>query len=454
MQLKTLGHATVVILDGDRPLLATDPWLAGSAYWSSWWLEREPDDHERDLVAQAGNLYITHSHPDHFHFPSLCQLGPRQVLHPQFSKYRAPLFLEKLGFSTSVLEPWYWYQLSDSVKIASIPVPIDDSMLVIDTPGTTVINVNDAHPGRSLLDSIRRRMCTPSKPVIVLKSYAPASSAVATFKHGRRSPLKSKQDYVRAAERLARQLDAQGFVPFASQAFFGRSDSDWANEHKVAYEDLCQYWVDSKIVLYPPFVTLDLQSLEYSSDYEEANHTLGQTQRLEVATREAEEATFGLPADFDDRLKHYLDDIYFLRILFPRGIGFRLTSSGSERFYNSRTRQIQRTIPPRVDFTMSVPDRVLSEALMAGVLTDLGISMFIRVDTNTSLRLTYAAYLLMGLHDYGHFDDPASFLRFIRYYFPYLFPGLLAPGRGRESRPPRSVPSPTGPDCRRSTGTS
>ena len=45
MKLETLGHASMLLAtDAGRPLLLTDPWLLGSAYWRSWWLENAPDD--------------------------------------------------------------------------------------------------------------------------------------------------------------------------------------------------------------------------------------------------------------------------------------------------------------------------------------------------------------------------------------------------------------------------
>jgi UDP-MurNAc hydroxylase len=56
----------LVLADG-VPLVATDPWLIGSAYWRSWWLEKYPTADEIDLVRRARCLYVPHSHPDHFH---------------------------------------------------------------------------------------------------------------------------------------------------------------------------------------------------------------------------------------------------------------------------------------------------------------------------------------------------------------------------------------------------
>ena len=51
-------------------VLLTDPWLAGSCYWRSWW-NYPPVDPEifEDLAPDA--IYLTHIHWDHFHGPSL-----------------------------------------------------------------------------------------------------------------------------------------------------------------------------------------------------------------------------------------------------------------------------------------------------------------------------------------------------------------------------------------------
>ena len=77
LTLRTLGHACLALYrDGERPLLLTDPWLVGSVYWRSWWLQNYPSDAELDWLAKAGFVYVTHEHPDHFHMPSIRRLGP------------------------------------------------------------------------------------------------------------------------------------------------------------------------------------------------------------------------------------------------------------------------------------------------------------------------------------------------------------------------------------------
>jgi hypothetical protein len=44
---ETLGNATLVFYDNDRPVLATDPWLDGRCYFGSWALDRPLTEAER-----------------------------------------------------------------------------------------------------------------------------------------------------------------------------------------------------------------------------------------------------------------------------------------------------------------------------------------------------------------------------------------------------------------------
>jgi hypothetical protein len=424
-RLNTLGHATLLLSEDDQPLIATDPWLVGSTYWRSWWLEKYPTEEEFERVKQAKYLYITHSHPDHFHYPTLRKLGKPATLHPSFPRYEITGFLESAGFPVKVLEPWRWYNLSDEVKIASIPTPIDDSIMILETPTAYIANLNDSVPRLNLLKFIRNEMFAAGKPVIMLKSYSPASIAVSIYREGVQTQMKNKKDYTETAVRLAEALGADYFVPFASQAFFNRKDSKWANDFKVTYEDLKRYWNHKTIKLCEPFVDIDLESFAVSSDYSSVNRSLDEAKLQKVAERESEEENFVLPADFTAKLEKYMSEIYFLRTLFRRGIGWKLVTSGKEFFYNTKTGKVEDKIPEDFDVAISLPDKVLYESLENNVLTDLGITMFIKVETRRSDKFTYGLFLLMGLHDYGHFNSYRDFIRFARFYAPYFVPPLL-----------------------------
>jgi hypothetical protein len=423
-ELKTIGHATLIVSESGVPIVATDPWLLGSAYWRSWWLEKYPTADEFENVRRAKFIYVTHSHPDHFHWPTLRHLGSKTILNPRFPRYDVIDFLKANGYPAEILEPFQWYPLSDGVRVCSVPVPVDDSILMIETPKAVIVNINDSVPRNGLLLHLRKHVIAPNKTVIVLRSYSPASVGAMTYREGKLILLKTKQDFARVAQRMAEALEAHFFVPFASQAFFNRTDSRWANEHKVTHEDLNQYWT-STVTLCKPFVTMNLDTFEHRSDYSLVRRQLDDRQLEKVRDTEAAEKAFRVPEDLDDKLKEYLDEVYFVRTIYRRGIGWRLTTSNLERFYDTRTRRITHSIPRGHDFIISLPDRVLYEALQNRMLTDVGITFFVRIDTKVSLKRTYAAFLLMGLHDYGHFKDTTRFTRFLRFYAPYVFPHLL-----------------------------
>ena len=424
-QLKTFGHATLVLLHDGEPLIATDPWLIGSTYWRSWWLEKYPTREQIELVREAREIYITHSHPDHFHFPSLRLLGKRSTIHPYFPRYAVPEFLRSRGFAARVLEPWRWYPLATGVRMASIPAPINDSVLLLDTPEATIADINDCAHRPRLLKCIRDRMLIPGKRLIALRSYSPASISPTLFVNGKRAPMKTRQDYVAVARNDSELLGASYFVPFASQASFARTDSQWANDYKVTYDDLQAYWGNSVVTLCKPFIDMDLSTATYVSDYDGGRFSINDQQLMKVCERETEEKEFELPHDFDAKLKAYLDEIPLLRVFYRRGIGWRLEDRGQERFYSSRRREIKHNIPDDYDFTITVPAKVLYEALCNNVLTDLGITMFIRVDTKINPKLTYGAFFLMGLHDYGYFRSISDMAAFVGFYGPYFEPSLM-----------------------------
>ena len=424
--LKTIGHSTLLVKENGKTLIATDPWLIGSAYWRSWWLEKYPSTEEIEDVCGSENIYVTHSHPDHFHYPSIRKIGARRIMHPTFPRYDVPTFLEENNFSSDRLEPFRWRTIGNNVRIMSIPVPIDDSILVIDTPNAMIFNFNDSNPRVAFLKLVKDFVVKDSnKSIVVLKSYSPASIATSMYREGKVAPMKSKKDYVDTARKIAETLGATHFIPFASQVFFTRTDSTWANDTKVTFEDLQEFWGNSTVNLCPPFVEMNLDTMEFLTSYSEVNRSLEYKDIQKVVEREKEEADFILPVDVKIRLKKYLDEVFFIRLFFRKGIGWKLTNSGKTFFYNTRTSELEETIPENYDLIISLPDKVLYESLENNVLTDLGITMFIKVDTKVSTKFTYGFFLLMGLHDYGHFNSFGNWLNFVKFYTPYIFPAFL-----------------------------
>ena len=58
MILKTYGHATLSFEKMGVPTLITDPWLIGSCYWRSWWLQHYPSNEDLLTLSKSKNIFL------------------------------------------------------------------------------------------------------------------------------------------------------------------------------------------------------------------------------------------------------------------------------------------------------------------------------------------------------------------------------------------------------------
>jgi UDP-MurNAc hydroxylase len=66
MDIETVGHAGLLVRDDQgTPVLFTDPWISGSCYWRSWWLQNYPAPELVAELQRSRYCVITHEHPDH-----------------------------------------------------------------------------------------------------------------------------------------------------------------------------------------------------------------------------------------------------------------------------------------------------------------------------------------------------------------------------------------------------
>jgi hypothetical protein len=59
LAFETMGNATLVLLEDEAPLLATDPWLVGTAYFGSWALDHDLTPEQIGRVAAAPDVWTT-----------------------------------------------------------------------------------------------------------------------------------------------------------------------------------------------------------------------------------------------------------------------------------------------------------------------------------------------------------------------------------------------------------
>jgi hypothetical protein len=430
LMLRTLGHACLALYrEGETPLLITDPWLVGSVYWRSWWLQNYPTTEEVDWLSKSPRAYITHEHPDHFHMPSIRRLGSGPAyLFPALAEQGYLAYMVQHGYRAETVPPSRWQAIGESVSILSIPVWNDDSMLLIDTPRALILNLNDAKPQLPVLRAIRHLADRIGKPRVLLCSYSPASCINSFLDETGIGSLKPSRHYVHYVCRLCDTLAADFFMPFASQATFERPDSCWANGYRTSYDDLRRYW-QSEARLLPPYTTLGLADFTHHSMAPEQYRPMERSRVAALTGRRiTEEEAAALSAKDIAGLERKLNAFrWFLWVFFPRGFAFQL---GERRLgYDAlRGRLREDNSSNRANFIVVIPKLTMKDAVRNNHLSELGISMFVRIRLLRRLdpRKVYALFALLQVHDYGHLESPAALLRWvgrgIRYTFALRLP--------------------------------
>ncbi|TBN54206.1 MBL fold metallo-hydrolase [Hansschlegelia quercus] len=407
MILETLGHATLALSrEGEDPILLTDPWLTGSCYWRSWWIENYPSPAEIATLKRARYVYLTHEHPDHLHPPSLRLLGPDgpEILVPDFLEMGMDAFLKGEGFRVRRLPSAEWVSLDHDVSAMSLPIWNNDSILILSTPDALIFDLNDAKPDGRVFTKLKRlRDAAPERRCVVLRSHSPASPANSFFVDGGRLERTSKAQFVRAARAACRRIGATDFMPFASQSTFRRSDTEWANAYKVGLADLREHWKDRSAKLHPPYTRLDLATGEASSRDPAAYdpHDTAETRGL-IAEQERENAAVTLDQSDLDRLEAQLRELrLYLLALFPRGFG--VTAGDLALHFDPRKGRLERRASTG-HFQLEIPPLALKEALAFGHVGDLCIPMFTRahLDGRTTPRRVELFFMLLALRDYGY----------------------------------------------------
>lgn len=418
MKLSTIGHASIYIKDSNnQPLLLTDPWLIGSAYWRSWWLQNYQSQDQFEELKKVKYCYITHEHPDHFHTPSIKKLGNKPTyLSPQLPEENITKYLRGLKFNSEVLKSLNWYKVSDEISILSVPLFNDDSVLLIDTPKAFIINLNDTKPSKSKLNQIDKFLTSNNinKKRIVLSSYSPASIVNSFRKDSKYVSIKDKKDYCLYLNKVSNSLKADYFIPFASQVIFYRPDSTWANEYKVTYEDLQLHW-DSDTILLHPYTTIDLTDFKISF-IETKNYLRDENYIKNKVSDQIELEKKSKINDSDLKLlsKKLKSKRFILFPLFPNGIAF---ITDKDKFlvntFSGKVGLLEKN--KNYSFAIKLPSQALKDAISYDHFGDLGITMFtiLILNRTNNPKFIYIFFILMTFDDYKHFIDYKHFFKWI-----------------------------------------
>jgi hypothetical protein len=266
---ETIGNATLICHDG-TPVLATDPWLDGSAYFGSWIHTHQIPEEQREHVRACPYLWISHGHPDHLSLESLEHLRDKEILLPDhFGLHggRISRDLAELGYRIRVLKDGEWTRLSDNLRVCSIGNYYQDAALLVDLGGSLIVNSNDsgdlgAGPYvKSMVEKHGRSF------LLALTGYGDADMINFFDEEGQRipPPAMKKEPFGQGIAGILEGFGIDYYVPFAAQHKYQRTDSAWANQCITPVGAHHEGFESKTSAILPAFVRFDLAKDEYSA---------------------------------------------------------------------------------------------------------------------------------------------------------------------------------------------
>jgi hypothetical protein len=264
-KFETLGNATLQFFADGRPVLATDPWLAGTCYFGSWALDHALSEEQIANVLHSDYIWISHGHPDHMHHESLDMLpAGKKFLLPDHYHPEIKDFLTEKGFAVTVLKYREWLQISPTVSVMCLDNINQDAILIVRIGDALVINQNDSPIAgeESFLRNLVKRHPNDKTYLAALCSID-ADMFNFVDESGRSiagPPDERKRGAIWTVARGADRMGVKNFCCSSSQHIYVRPDSIWANDYRISWADMRKHWSRPNVRLIEPFVTVDLAS--------------------------------------------------------------------------------------------------------------------------------------------------------------------------------------------------
>src|SRR5436190_872743 len=215
MRFSILSHACLNVEHRGRSVLV-DPWLRGSAYWRSWW-NFPPVDSAMIDTLRPDFIYLTHIHWDHFHGPTLRGFDRDTTLLIAFDRHdRMKRDLFSMGFHNIVeIRHGETFALGDDFSLTPYMFsPLGDSVAVVETSTTTLLNANDCKIAGLPLQHLLKRH---PRVDFALRSHSSANSRVLYEEIGAPSGYADDRDaYLRSFSNFMAAVAPRYAVPFAS----------------------------------------------------------------------------------------------------------------------------------------------------------------------------------------------------------------------------------------------
>ena len=260
---ETIGNATIICHDG-KPILATDPWLTGSAYFGSWGLPYTIPEEQWENLKKCEYIWLSHGHPDHTSVESLDKLRDKKILLASHISNRLQDDLSNFGFNVSSLEERKWIKLSKNLSILTVSDYFQDSILLININGHLLVNINDASNKGwgKFVQNITKNFKDPF--LFKLFSYGDADMINYFLEDGTKIPPKAalKKPVGEQINFWSRYYGTKSIVPSSCFHRYQRKDSSWANQFTTNVSDYTNH-LAPKFKLYPAFIRYDLETNQF-----------------------------------------------------------------------------------------------------------------------------------------------------------------------------------------------
>lgn len=357
MKIEYICHACLLIETEDL-LIATDPWLGGATYCNQWYLFPKPVNGEK--LQNIDAIFISHGHEDHLNEKTLRTLPKNaKVFYPYSFFGGAKEYIESIGF-TDVKEcvTFKKYQVSEKTAVTFI-INSHDSLMVIESGGKVLINVNDAlhsSPEKVIDFYLEEIMAKWGKIDYVFcgfggASYFPNAMHLAG-KDDYEISLVRDQLFAHNFCRIVAGLKPKIAVPFAADFCLLDDHQRWINDARFPRSKMAEYYrqhfgesdYQPKIIDMYSGDVLENEELQSSSPYRrqmkngELNHLIDEQYAVEIADKktqtfidetEAEKLTDEVRRNIEKRMT-----LFSFEKLKTLNFSLNLTDVKENNFYN------------------------------------------------------------------------------------------------------------------------
>lgn len=234
VKIQFIGHAAVLAQTRGVRILS-DPWWRGPCFGAQWWVYPKP---ALEAVAEQpiDYVYISHGHHDHFHPGTLATLKrPFRCLISSDGGLGAPL--RDAGYEVIEVPPDAPADLGQGISCWIWPTHNDDTLMVLQDGGETMVNANDAlhaAPKAVQQEHIRRLLRQFGKIDYLFCGYGTASHFPNCYavpgKDRIESARRRQQWFTEQWVDIANELSPKFAFPFAADVVLLESDLLWVNE--------------------------------------------------------------------------------------------------------------------------------------------------------------------------------------------------------------------------------